>query len=130
MNKINLFLTLVLILLLTTSCATVQTAKNIVPKNDRIFNHSYQKVYSQSINTLMELKWQISHSDKNEGLIQAKTPMNLWTWGDLVTVYIIKQEDNKVFVNITSASPQQHDWGKNGDNIEKFYSALRSNLNM
>lgn len=76
----------------------------------------------------MALQWQIAHSDKGEGLIQARTPMTLWTWGDLLTVHIVQEEQGNVRVDVTSGSPQQFDWGKNRRNIEAFYSELHSRI--
>jgi len=119
---------LLMVSALVAGCVTVQTAHDVVPEQRKIFQESYTKVYSRAVSTLMELKWQISHSDKEEGLIQARTPMNLWTWGDLVTVYVTEESQNKILVEVTSASPQQYDWGKNKDNIEKFYSRLSEKL--
>ena len=109
-------------------CATVHTAHDVVPEQRRTFQDSYAKVYSRAVSTLMELKWQIAHSDKEEGLIQARTPMNLWTLGGLITVYVVKESQNKILVEVTSASPQQYDWGKNRENIEKFYLRLSEKL--
>jgi len=126
--KIFRLLGILLIVVFLASCATVQTAQDVVPTNKIFFEGSYSKVYSRAVSTLMGLKWQISYSNKDEGLIQARTPINLWTWGDLVTVYVIEEEPNKIRVEVTSASHQQYDWGKNKDNIQKFYSALEANL--
>lgn len=121
-------ITALLVVAFIAGCATVHTAHDVVPEQKRIFQDSYAKVYSRAVSTLMELKWQVSHSDKEEGLIQARTPMNLWTWGDLVTVYVIEESPNRILVEVTSASPQQYDWGKNKNNIEKFYSRLSEKL--
>lgn len=113
---------------LVAGCATVQTAHEVVPERVRVFEGGYAKVYGRAVSALMELKWQITHSDKEEGLIQARTPMSLWTWGDLVTVYVIDEGEGKTKVEVTSASPQQYDWGKNRANIEMFYSRLSERL--
>lgn len=110
------------------SCATVETASNVVPAQDQVFEHPYNKVYSRSISTLMDLKWQASHSDKKEGLIQARTPMTIWTAGDLVTVHVFQESDSQTRVEVTSASAQQYDWGKNKENISKFYFQLSEKL--
>lgn len=127
MKAVRLF-TVLLVIIFLASCATVQTARNIVPEKKRIFKCSYSKVYSRAVSTVMELKWQLTHSKKDEGLIQARTPMNLWTWGDLITIYVVEEEPNKILVEVTSASPQQYDWGKNKKNIEKFYSTLEGKI--
>lgn len=121
--KIFKVLSLSLILLMT-ACTTTQTSNNVVPENKKNYNASYTEVYSQAVSTLMELKWQVTESNKKEGLIKAKTPMNLLTWGDQVIVYVFEKTENNVLVEVTSSSPQQIDWGKNRSNIEKFYSLL------
>ena len=117
-----------LVLALLAGCATVQTAHDVIPEQKRVFQEPYAKVFSRAVSTLMELRWQITHSNKEEGLIQARTPMTLWTWGDLVTVYVIDEGEGKTQIEVTSASPQQYDWGKNRTNIETFYSRLSEKL--
>jgi hypothetical protein len=130
-SNVILSLKIVSLLIVVThigACATVHTAHDVVPEYKRVFEDSYTRVYSRAVSTLMELKWQISHSDKEEGLIQARTPMTLWTLGDLVTVYVIEENTNRILVEVTSSSAQQYDWGKNKDNIERFYLRLSKKL--
>ncbi len=54
--------------------------------------------------------------------------MNIWTLGDLITVYVVEESANTVLVEVTSESLQQFDWGKNKSNIEEFYSKLNERL--
>lgn len=109
-------------------CTTVETAQNVVPAQNQSFEQPFSKVYSRSLSTLMELQWQLSHANKEEGLIQARTPMTLWTTGDLVTVHVFEESQNTTRVEVSSASAQQFDWGKNKENIVKFYSRLTEKL--
>ncbi len=127
MKEIEIELVIFLLIILC-SCTTIKTSQEIIPKNNLIYSAPYDKVYNCSINALMALGWQITHSNKDEGLIQAKAPMSLWTWGDLITVHIIKEFPDKVRVDVTSGSPQQFDWGKNKKNIEAFYEELKKQL--
>lgn len=119
--------TLAVCFTLVTACTTVTSSATLIPETEKVFTASYDDVFSKSTQTLMALGWQVVSSSKEEGLIQARTPMTMLTWGDVVTVAVSKS-DQQVRVELTSASNQQVDWGKNSANIKKFYQHLNTML--
>ncbi len=112
---------------LLTACSTVTSSASLIPESQKVFSAKYDDVFNKSTQTLMALGWQIVSSSKAEGLIQAKTTSSMLTMGDLVTV-AVNQQEQQVRVELTSASNQQVDWGKNAENIKKFYQQLNTIL--
>lgn len=115
---------LLVLTLLVSGCATVQSSSSLTDPAARKYSGSVDVVYSEAMSTLMALGWQVVSANKEERLIQARTPPTIWTLGDLVTVFLIQESPSTVRVDVTSASAQQFDWGKNTENIEKFYLHL------
>src|SRR5260221_130250 len=101
-------------------CSTIQSSSSIRDDEARTFTGSPEAVYSEAVATLMGLGWQVAAARKEERLIQARTPMTIWTWGDLVTVHVVELAPGRARVDVTSGSRQQFDWGKNRENIERF----------
>lgn len=80
------------------------------------------------------LSWDIQTAQKDAGVISAKTPMSLWTWGDKVTIHVFRPDsasgDSLIHVGFTSGTDQAVDWGKNGKNQRKFFQKLDGILGM
>jgi len=82
-------------------------------------------VFEKALEALKTLKWKIKSTDSQAGVIVAKTPMTMLTGGDKLTVLVHQLEDGRVEVDITSrTSYQLIAWGKNRDNVIKFYGLL------
>jgi len=50
------------------------------------------------------------------------------SWREDVVINIIPVAGDKVRVNIRSQAYQLIDWGKNAENIQRFYESLEQNL--
>jgi len=78
------------------------------------------------------LSWEVTVAQKDAGIISAKTPMSLWSYGDKVTIRIFRPDslcqDSLVRVGFTSGTDQAFDWGKNNRNQQAFYKKLDSAL--
>ena len=82
-------------------------------------------VFEKAVEVLKALKWKIKSSDPQAGVIVAKTPMTMLTGGDKLTVLVHALDDGRVEVDITSkTSYQLIAWGKNRDNVIRFYGLL------
>lgn len=69
-------------------------------------------------------KFKIKFFDKTSGNIQAKTKLSWWSWTEDVTVNI--NEKSEVQILSKCAFPMQiFDWGKNRENVNKFFSNLK-----
>ena len=75
------------VFLLATSCATTTSTLDD-PELRRTYSASYDRVFSEAINASALLSWELTHSEKGAGIIQATTPKNMWTNGDAVTIRI------------------------------------------
>ena len=89
MNMINRQLALLTLLVLASSCATYKA--NFGPGAEerktqiRVFVDSYDDVYRAVMQTAASQQWEITHSDKDAGLVQARTPKSLSAWDDEVS---------------------------------------------
>lgn len=113
---------------LLTSCATMSTTREgsslegVAPK---VYSADYDKVFMKAVDAVSQCSWQITFTDKSTGVISAKTPTNLWTWGDNVSIRIQKIDNDKVRVDVSSGTPNQVvDWGRNSRNITKYFKSL------
>ena len=105
------------------SCATTSSTLGST-KQGNTYSADYDRVYSEALNAVALLSWEITHSEKDAGIIQAKTPMSLWTYGDKVTIRLTDLENGNIRVDVSSGTNQAVDWGKNNANISNFYRKL------
>jgi hypothetical protein len=91
----------------------------------RYYNSDVATVFEKAVEALKALKWKTKSTDPEAGVVVAKTPMTMLTGGDKVTVLVHQLDDGRVEVEITSkTSYQLIAWGKNRDNILRFYGLL------
>ena len=109
-------------------CTTMSTnrkgssPKGVAPK---VYSADYDKVFMKAVDAVSQCSWQITFTDKSTGVISAKTPTNLWTWGDNVSIRIQKIDNDKVKVDVSSGTRNQVvDWGRNSRNITKYFKSL------
>jgi len=73
---------------------------------------------------LEKSKFKIKAFDKTTGIIRAKTKLSWWSWTEVVTVNI--NENSELQILSKCAFPMQiFDWGKNKQNVKKFFSNLK-----
>lgn len=105
-----------------TSVGTQGTPSEI---SSRIYNKKFDTVFSSAIDAASAIGWQVTFTDKSTGVISARTPTNLWTWGDTVSIRVCRVENSAVEVNISSGTQRQVvDWGRNKRNILSYYGKL------
>lgn len=123
MTKLKYIITLGILLTTVTSCVT---SSSTMDNKDlqREYTEEYDEVYNQAVNTVTTLAWDLKQTEKESGLIQAETPASAFTSGDEVTIRITDGDNEKVKVDIISASNQAFDWGKDEQNIRKFYEKM------
>jgi hypothetical protein len=85
----------------------------------RIFIGSYDEVYRIVMQTAASQNWKITHSDKDAGLVQAKTPKSLSSWDDEVSI-TMNEIDSGVKVQVKSGLAN----APNVENVRKFLDAV------
>ena len=111
------------VVLFTASCTTTSSTLNS-SEPQRVYAKEYDEVFSEAVNVVSLLSWELTHTEKDAGIIQAETPMSLFTYGDEVTIRLEQQENGRVRVDMSSSTDQAVDWGKNEKNIQEFYAKL------
>jgi len=78
-------------------CATATTSGTRETPSDisaHIYNKDFDTVFIRAIDAASAMGWQVTFTDKSTGVISAKTPTNLWTWGDNVSIRVSRIENN------------------------------------
>lgn len=91
---------------------------------DRTFQGIESDIFELCIKVIKSLNWEIATFNHITGTIKAETNMSLLSWGETIEIKIKQMEDG-LNIRINSESRSQIiDWGKNAENIAKFFSAL------
>src|SRR5581483_1604290 len=92
----------------------------------RSYNASPPVVAQAAINAMTQLGWSMVPEQSNfPSTLVASVPMSVWTSGDTVQVVLTEQSPGQTTVDISSRTVgQMYDWGKNKENIDRFYGAL------
>ena len=110
----------------TTTTSNMTTAAS--PAQLPGYSQGYDRVFSASVDAATMLSWEITVAQKDAGIISAKTPMSLATWGDKVTIRVFAPDsaraDSLTRIGFTSGTDQAIDWGKNAGNQRKFFAKL------
>ena len=89
------------------------------------YDRDYDTVFRSSLSAAA-LSWEVQLANRESGFIQAKVPMNLRTFGSLLTIEISRLAPTTTRIQVSSTSSQALDWGKNSANIRDFLEKLDS----
>ncbi len=104
-----------------------QSARKLPP---RIYQVEYDKAFGNAVAAVDAVGWRIKSTDKSKGVISAKTPVSMRTWGDTVVITVHTIEEGAVRVDLSSRSHYQIvDWGKNRINILGYFEKLDNLIN-
>ena len=111
----------------TTTSSNLSTAAT--PKDLPGYAKPFDQVFSASVDAVSLLTWEITVAQKDAGLISAKTPLNISTAGDKITIRVFRDTgDSLTHVGFSSGTNQAFDWGRNSRNQTKFYERLTAAL--
>ena len=127
-------LTRCFVVFVAVACTTATSNMTEVtsPKQLPSYTQSFDAVFGAAVDAVSMLSWEVTVAQKDAGIISAKTPMSLATYGDKVTIRVFRPDttsgDTLVHVGFTSGTDQKFDWGKNGRNQKAFYEKLNGIL--
>lgn len=122
-KQILRFTLLVIVLTMTLGCAAAMTGKGGLKPS--IYKANYDEVYIKGVEAISNKGWTIEFTDRETGIINARTGVSLSTWGDVVSIRISRQANGEVQVNASSRTERQAlDWGKNTRNIKEYLVEL------
>jgi hypothetical protein len=121
-----------LVAMLSAAAACTTATSNLTnapsPKDLPGYVQPYDVVFSAALDAVSVLSWEVTVAQKDAGIISAKAPMSLWTYGDKISIRIFRPDslrrDSLVRVGFTSGTDQAYDWGKNSRNKTAFYKRL------
>jgi hypothetical protein len=93
---------------------------------------SYENSYDLLLDSIKSLKnWKIKKEDRSEGIICIKTAINWKTFGEYVTIKIIKLDSVQTKVEISSkpiVPTTLIDLGRNLENVDTICNILNNNV--
>ena len=96
------------------------------------FSQGYDEVFGAALTAAALLSWEVTLAERDAGMISARTPMSLASYGDKVSIRIFRPDsarpDTLVRVGFTSSTEQLTDWGQGGRNQRNFFQRLREVL--
>ena len=99
-KKMFLFLVMALFFI---GCSTTQSVRKLEGSGSkRVYNASYEKVWSAAIVACQSETIQIEKSDKEEGQISAKTKVRATSWGENISVWVRKLNADSTEVEVVS----------------------------
>jgi hypothetical protein len=92
------------------------------------YNVDQKAAFRSSLSVVGDLSWEVRVARNEEGLIQAKTPISLRTFGDLVTIEVRGLGPAATQVRVSSTSRQLLDWGQSTRNAKAFFDRLDARI--
>lgn len=92
----------------------------------RAYKGEINEIFDLCLKAITSLNWEIASFNHNNGTIKAETNLSILSWGEEIEIEI-QQVQDVINVKINSESRAQLiDWGKNDENVQKFFSVLES----
>lgn len=89
----------------------------------RSVNSDRVQTIQRVIDALKSLKFRIIEKDEKNGVIVARTRLNIWSWTEKVTIKI--DPNGKLHIESKCSLPTQIvDWGKNRRNVENLFAQI------
>jgi hypothetical protein len=79
------------------------------------------------VDVLRNIRASIARVDEESGLIQARIPMSVWSWGHIVSINVASDKENRSEIRISSDSMMPStvlDFGANARVVRKIISRL------
>lgn len=95
----------------------------------REFDKEYDLLFSKCIEAVHDSGFELLISELNSGRIEAKSGMGLRSFGENITIQVNKKSGSVHVFSKSALSTTMFDWGKNRDNVTKFFEHLSSLLN-
>ena len=97
---------------------------NIIEK----YPHSYEDVFNATILAISDCGFVKDSVDISSGIIFASTKASIWSWGEIMEIYIFEKENGTEISISSTPKLQLMDWGKSSENIEFLFSAIKKRL--
>lgn len=84
------------------------------------YSNSRTEVYDAAIRSIKDLGWFTISTDRDAGLIRARTGTTLRSWGENISVRV-SEEAGETTISVSSVpSSQVFNWGKDEENERVF----------
>lgn len=87
-------------------------------------------MFEASLRLLKQLGWKLISQDKKAGLIKAQTETTLRSWGEKISISIIKEATVTTIIISSEPDFQIFDWGKSEENESIFHEELKKIIQM
>ncbi len=94
----------------------------------RTYKNPLEKVFEACSKAVNNKGWDITHYNKENGLIVAETKTSLLSWGERIEIKVFRKENETVVQFSSDSLSQIIDWGKNKSNSIAFFEVLENIL--
>ena len=92
------------------------------------YSNLYEDVFNATILAIQDCGFVKDSADIASGIIFASTKTSIWSWGEIIEIYVTEKE-NGTEISISSIPKLQLiDWGKSSENVEFLFSAIKRHL--
>lgn len=95
---------------------------------NRSYKNSFGEVFDACNKAVNNKGWDITHYNKDSGVIVAETKTSLLSWGERIEIKVFKKENETVVQFSSDSSAQIIDWGTNKSNSIAFFGELENIL--
>lgn len=97
-------------------------------KKSSTYKRGYEKVFEEAKNALSDCEFIISKVDETSGTIKAYSGASFRSYGENITITISKTAEGTKVEAYSKARAALFDWGKSGENVNRFLTVLHERL--
>lgn len=99
----NKFLITFLLFFLLVGCNTLSDAQKSEGQGKKVsYQAPFNKTWDAAMNAVSNLKLTVDRQDKNQGTIFAESPLSFTSYGEVVSIFIRKQNESATTVEAVS----------------------------
>ncbi len=91
-----------LALTLLLGCATIETLKPGEGRKFVVAGKTYNQVWAAAVRVVTRSRLAILVADKKGGVLKAEAPAGMFTWGEVIGVFISPERGGEIFVEVLS----------------------------
>jgi hypothetical protein len=85
----------------------------------------YDETFQASLESIKRLGWKLVSQNKETGEIEAKTGTSLRSWGEDISIQLVRETTGTAISVASGSSFQLFGWGKNEENEKIFNIELK-----
>ncbi len=97
-------------------------------EKDSTYKLGYKKVFKEAKDALSDCEFIVQSVDEESGIMKAYVGASFRSYGEDITITVSETEKGTHVTAYSKARAVIFDWGKSGDNVDRFFAALNERL--